>query len=182
MKPLSCVKTIFGRQPFDNCNSSVNGHVTGVGMFTGLVKHRFRANVGWEVAILERNLEFPFGVSSTKVKPAVANRSERLQWCSAPDFVVKTEHLVDVSSVFSIHGEKGKAEVVQRKVFAIPLLTEAKMRRNTNQFTKKNPRCQSGGVRAGKPKYINKVSDTANGSPATKPRICVKTMLYANMC
>ena len=38
-------------------------------------------------------------------------------------------------------------EVVQRKVFTTPLLTEANKRRNTKQFTKKNPRCERGGVR-----------------------------------
>ena len=35
----------------------------------------------------------------------------------------------------------------QRKVFTTPLLAEANKRRNTKQFTKKNPRCQRGGVR-----------------------------------
>ena len=36
---------------------------------------------------------------------------------------------------------------LQRKVFTTPLLTEANKRRNTNQFTKKKPHCQRGGVR-----------------------------------
>ena len=35
----------------------------------------------------------------------------------------------------------------QRKVFTTPLLTEANKHRDTQQFTKKNPRCQRGGVR-----------------------------------
>ena len=35
----------------------------------------------------------------------------------------------------------------QRKVFTTPLLTEAKSHRNTEQFTKKESRCQRGGVR-----------------------------------
>ena len=39
------------------------------------------------------------------------------------------------------------ASALQRKVFTTPLLTEANKRRNTYQFTKKNPRCQRGGVR-----------------------------------
>ena len=98
-------------------------------MFACLVKLRFRANVGWEVTILERNLEFPFGVSRTKVELAISNSSERLQRCSAPDFVVKAEHLIGVSSKFSIHGKKGKAEFVRRKVFTTPLLSEANKRR-----------------------------------------------------
>ena len=36
---------------------------------------------------------------------------------------------------------------MQRKVFTTPLLSEANKRRNCNQFTKKNSRCQRGGVR-----------------------------------
>ena len=35
----------------------------------------------------------------------------------------------------------------QRKVFTTPLLSEAKSHRNVHQFTKKNSRCQRGGVR-----------------------------------
>ena len=38
-------------------------------------------------------------------------------------------------------------EVVQRKVFTTPLLTEANKRRNCRKFTKKKSRCQRGGVR-----------------------------------
>ena len=38
-------------------------------------------------------------------------------------------------------------EVRQRKVFTTPLLSEAKKRRNCEQFTKKKSRCQIGGVR-----------------------------------
>ena len=37
--------------------------------------------------------------------------------------------------------------VEQRKFFTTPLLSEANKRRNCNQFTKKNSRCQRGGVR-----------------------------------
>jgi hypothetical protein len=35
----------------------------------------------------------------------------------------------------------------QRKVLTTPLLSEANKRRNTNQFTKKKPHYQRGGVR-----------------------------------
>ncbi len=48
--------------------------------------------------------------------------------------------------VTSCHGQTKERVTPQRKVLTTPLLTEANKRRNT-QFTKKNLRCQRGGVR-----------------------------------
>ena len=64
----------------------------------------------------------------------------------------------------------------QRKVFTTPFLAEINKHRNTNQFIKKKPPCQRGGVRDVANKNISsKRSNVAN--QATLQRLCVKNML-----
>ena len=63
-----------------------------------------------------------------------------------------------------IGGDWHLAEVVQRKVFTTPLLSEAKSDRNSEQFTKKKSRCQRGGVRG----VANQNATTERTNPANQ--------------